>query len=229
MNDFFRHTITENEILEKKFFFTGKEKEIITENFKSFFLDTFTLLINDVSWGRGRFTEIDDNLIMELDVSFFKGRVKDSTIELEIVDGTTLELKCFPPVDEYIDNLESDNDDDIIRAIRKIGETRNEKGIQPLINKISINKKSIRVEIVRALAKYEPRKEIEPIFIKLLGDADENVRSRTCDALVKYTGEKAVNALIEATKDESTTVNWAARLALREQNVEGYNTAELEI
>ena len=227
--EFLRHVVTKEDIENKKFFFINKEADIAKELFEDFFNRKFNLFINNVSWGRGRFTQENSKVIFELNRSFFRGVVVESTIELEVVDGVTIEIRSSPPIDKFLEELKSGDINDVIMAIRKIGETRNEKGIKPLIEALKHRNDQIRVSAVRALAKFEVRDEIEPELIKMLKDPNENIRSRTCDALASYNSKKAIEALIEATKDKSTTVDWAARLALRELNVDGFNTAELDI
>ena len=227
--EFLRHIVTKEDINEKKFFFFDKEMEKAKELFEDFFERKFNLFVNNVSWGRGKFTIEEKRIFFELNKSFFRGVTKDSTIELEVVDGITVELRSSPPVDEFLKSLNSNDINDIIMAVRKIGETRNEKGISPLITVLKHKNEQVRVSVVRALSKFEMRDEIEPELIGMLKDISDNVRSRTCDALANYNSKNSINALIEATKDKSKTVDWAARLALRELNVEGFNTAELDI
>jgi hypothetical protein len=227
--DFIRHVVTKKDVENRKFFLVGEEKKIAEREFKDFFGRKFNLFINDVSWGRGRFTSMDDMVIFELSKSFFRNVEEGSTIELEIVDGITIELRSAPPVDGYIERLSGKDMDDVIDAIRSLGGCRNEKGIPHLISMLLHKNHQVRVAAVRALGRFEPREDIEPELIKMLKDVDENVRSRTCDILAKYDSEKSINALMEATNDRSKVVNWAARLALRELRVSGYDTAELDI
>jgi hypothetical protein len=227
--EFLRHEIVEEEVKCRRFLFRDEERVVAEEMFSGFFNRVFNLFINDVSWGRGQFEVKDDTLVFEVDESFFKTLVVASTLEFSIIDGMTLEIRSFEPITKSIDSLTSGNPMEMITAIRTIGRGRMIAGIPHIFPLLNHKNHEIRVAVVRALSTYEQRSEIEPQLLRMLKDIDENVRSRTCDALVKYPSKNVIAALITAVEDPSTTVSWAARLALREMNVEGYTTAELEL
>ena len=63
--EFLRHVVTKEDIEEKKFFFIDKEMEKVKELFEDFFDRKFNLFVNNVSWGRGKFTVEEKRIFFE--------------------------------------------------------------------------------------------------------------------------------------------------------------------
>lgn len=230
MEQFVRHTVANSELEAFRFVFTDEKKSEMECMFADFLPREFNVFINEVAWGRGGFRQEKSELHLLLDLAFFKSLEDGSCLEFSVLDGLTIELRSYPPISKSLDALHSKNPDEVVGGLRALAASRNISSIPHIAALIQHKQYPVRVAVVRALARYEIRDDILAHLLRTLKDPDENVRSRSCDALVKYGENPAVvDALVAATEDPSTAVDWAARLALRELNVEGYATADLEI
>ncbi len=115
-------------------------------------------------------------------------------------------------VDMLIQNLKSDNTDVRRRAVWALGEVSDIRAVEPLINALKDENRSIQVNVIDSLGKMGGL-AVEPLLQALKND-DRAIRLNAAKALRKLKDPEAVELLIAALEDESAYVRLNAAKAL---------------
>jgi len=116
-----------------------------------------------------------------------------------------------PAVEPLIKVLEGGNSD-AAWALGEIGDTR---AVEPLINALEDDERTVRHSAAYALGKIRDRRAVEPL-IKALEDENSKVRRWAAYALGKIRDRRAVEALIKTLGDEDEGVRKYAKESLEE-------------
>jgi HEAT repeat protein len=100
-------------------------------------------------------------------------------------------------------------------AIDALGNIRDNKAVDPLIQTLRDKDEKVRKGVAYALGEIGDQRAVKPL-IQTLKDIDENVRSITAEALGKIRDKSAVEPLIQTLKDKDDEVRRAAAWALGE-------------
>ena len=228
--EFHRHAIAAAELKRRRLLFGPRETPAVRAMFAAFLDRPFNLVVNGVGFGRARFGEHEGLLYVDLDPAFFTGVESGSIVELAVEDIRTISLRLSPPIARLLAELESPDEKEVVAALRGLGTARRVEAIAAVAARLEHPSPAVRNAAVRALGRYEPRPEIAERLMGALIDADESVRSRACDALAFHRDERTRRSLERvAATDPALSVRWAAKLALRERRVEGYEQADLNM
>ncbi len=118
---------------------------------------------------------------------------------------------------EYLIQL-LDNKNDYTRkmALRTIGKILDKRFEEPLIQALNDENKDVRKEAAIAFRNMGSFKAVIPLTKVLLKDYDKEVQTEAVETLRKIKDVRAIEALIQALKDEDIVVQVKAELALEE-------------
>jgi len=95
------------------------------------------------------------------------------------------------------------------KAAQALGNTGNQKSIEPLIEALKDSNEWVRVDAVDALGTFESQDVIKPL-IETLKDSSEEVRKHAVDALGAFESQEVIETLKKALEDRSPRVRISA-------------------
>ncbi|PCI40724.1 MAG: hypothetical protein COB53_00070 [Elusimicrobia bacterium] len=122
-----------------------------------------------------------------------------------------------PPKDPLVVALEALKSEDAMtrrRGAYNLGDLRNKKGVQPLINALNDENPFVRTGAISSLAKLGANESAKKILAMLGKDKDSQVRQQAANAFANLDIKGEVQALIKALQDESKGVRFAAARTL---------------
>ena len=111
-------------------------------------------------------------------------------------------------------------------AALALGEIKDKRAVDPLIEAIKDNNSRVRGAVVKAIGELKDTRAVEPL-IAVLNDSDSYVRLAACVALGKLGVSRVVEILVQAlsSKDHNTSVNASSSLSELAREAEPLVTA----
>lgn len=229
MADWFRYILSESEIRAARIVLEGERRREALDIFRSYLGVEQNTILNGVHTGRTMFSKVDDKLVIEVSRDIFRNLLPETILEASPVDGTTIEINTFPPIQDALEALKIGVTAQKVDAIRRLGDARDPGAMGALIEATYARDADVRVSAFRALGRFPQTDELLAHFVRAMKDRHPNVRNRTCDILSRYTHPRAVAILKKAAAhDRDLTVRWAARLALYTLKIPGFELPRLE-